>query len=741
MKTPLLYIGFFFAAFSAWSQPTITGIDPTFGSVGSSVTITGTIFSGPSVFFRDGSGNSSISATIQSSTATSITAVVPVGAFTGSIIVENSGGAVSAPSATFTVGPTITSFAPFFGQIGTPVTITGTNFSGVPVTNTVTFAGVAATISSSTTTTIETTVPGGISGGILTVSITVGSLTANKQFFVGTDNTAPGVSGNATPAIIDVDEDILVSAQFSDATSGIFSAEVKYRSISNGSCGGCFSNGVMTNTTGDTYTYTIPVSEIGELGIEYWYDVKNFAAVSTTPPSALNTTRINYPDLSGLNPPLPSGLLFTSYPGSASGNQVTNYRIISIPLVLDDKTVLGVFNDVLGGYNPAQWRMFKYNTTSLEFDELNDDSILKPGEGYWFISWPSTDKYTGPGTTVDVSTANPFKIRLQQGWNQIGNPYNFSISWADVIAANPTEASFLIGNDSKIRTFHGDEENLDVLEPLEGGFISFTGADNTDIVIPVLKNASINGRLSSTKKIQNPLDQPEWEILFDLKNGNTKYNMGGIGMHPEASEGFDYHDDFNSPRFIEYLEVKFSKSYARMTFTKDVVPTADNYVWQFAVESNLNDDQTTISWDTKYFGDEKMIYLIDLATLRIVNMSTTNHFDFNKSVSKNFKVVFGDAAFVKDELNPSRAVLFDPYPNPARSERVSIEYAMPESVQSTGAAIEIFNSMGQRISSETLPNQPGYGVWHWESKEQLAGTYFVKFKVGNQVLVKKLVKR
>ncbi len=75
--------------------------------------------------------------------------------------------------------PTITSFTPSSGLIGTTVTITGTNFDPSPANNTVKFNGTTATVTASTSTSITTTVPTGATTGI--ISITTGGNTATSS--------------------------------------------------------------------------------------------------------------------------------------------------------------------------------------------------------------------------------------------------------------------------------------------------------------------------------------------------------------------------------------------------------------------------------------------------------------------------------------------------------------------------------------------------------------------------------
>lgn len=67
--------------------------------------------------------------------------------------------------------PTIAGFTPANGLPGTAVTITGENFSTSPSDNTVTFNGITAVVTSSTSTQITATVPSGATTGPITVTV------------------------------------------------------------------------------------------------------------------------------------------------------------------------------------------------------------------------------------------------------------------------------------------------------------------------------------------------------------------------------------------------------------------------------------------------------------------------------------------------------------------------------------------------------------------------------------------
>lgn len=98
--------------------------------------------------------------------------------------------------------PTITSFTPANGPVGTSVTITGTNFSATPANNTVRFNGTLATVINSSATTIDTSVPVGATTGTITVTVAGNTATSATSFTVttGTPNQPPVIATSTNAA-------------------------------------------------------------------------------------------------------------------------------------------------------------------------------------------------------------------------------------------------------------------------------------------------------------------------------------------------------------------------------------------------------------------------------------------------------------------------------------------------------------------------------------------------------------
>lgn len=154
--------------------PTVTAISPASGrtSGGTPVTITGTNFecvTGVTIGGAAATGVSMIS-------ATSISATTPAGsAGTAEVRITTEGGTSGSNTLySYVPPPTVTSIAPASGPSGggTPVTITGSNFTGVA---SVTIGGAAATgIDVLNATTITATTPPGVAGAQSVVVTTPG---------------------------------------------------------------------------------------------------------------------------------------------------------------------------------------------------------------------------------------------------------------------------------------------------------------------------------------------------------------------------------------------------------------------------------------------------------------------------------------------------------------------------------------------------------------------------------------
>jgi PKD repeat protein len=245
--------------------PTFTSISPTSGTTagGTSVTITGTGFTGATAVTFSGAAATSF--TVISNTE--ITATTPAGtAGAVNVIITAPGGTLTETGAfTYTATtsiPTVTEISPTYGpvSVNTPITITGTGFTGATA---VTVGGTAVTsFTVVSATEITATTPATSTAGQVDVLITTpsgpsSSVAGDKYTFAATATTIPVPLFIASP------------------TSGTAPLEVTFTDESTGSPASwswAFGDGNAstlqdpTNTYVNNGTYTVTLTETNLIG-------------------------------------------------------------------------------------------------------------------------------------------------------------------------------------------------------------------------------------------------------------------------------------------------------------------------------------------------------------------------------------------------------------------------------------------------------------------------------------------
>jgi len=153
---------------------------------------------------------------------------------------------------------TISSFTPVSGNAGTTVTITGTNFDPTPSNNIVQFNGVTATVSASTSTSIDVTVPNGATTGNLTVTIGCSSVIAGT-FTIGSSAATINVTSqpSSTYAVCDGTTQVI-----STIASGTTNIAYQWQILNSGSYIDLTNTGGYSNVS----TSSLTINSSGNFG-------------------------------------------------------------------------------------------------------------------------------------------------------------------------------------------------------------------------------------------------------------------------------------------------------------------------------------------------------------------------------------------------------------------------------------------------------------------------------------------
>ncbi|MFB3078176.1 MAG: hypothetical protein ACE1Y4_09225, partial [Lysobacterales bacterium] len=368
-----------------------------------------------------------------------------------------------------------------------------------------------------------------------------------------------------------------ISALVTDDEGALAAAFLHYRAA--GDSG--FVAGAMEISSVDDTTFAVegflPGDIITDSGTEYFITAIDTHGVQSRLPSAgIISIRAQ---ITG------SGLTKTSpQPG---GSAQTGYRLISMPLELDDQSPETVLGDDLGAYDAARWRLFQWVATptggvaKLEFPRT---SAMAAGTAFWLIVKESGKTLdSGPGATV--STAEDYEVQVATGWNLIGNPFNF-----------PTIVDSRLSDGSRFSLFsydvNGWSTELDpettLLMPFEGYAVS--SPTNSSLLIKATPFAAQS--VVSKQQATNKSDL-FWSIRIRAQCQNARDNNNILAVAEEAMREWDPLDHPEPPAVGEYVSVSFAHpewNRSNIHFSTDIRPfPLHGEEWEFEVKTYIRD--------------------------------------------------------------------------------------------------------------------------------------------------------
>ncbi len=267
-------------AFENYALPTVTSIFPTTGSTvgGTSINITGTGFAGATAVTIGGVAVSSFTVV----NSTSITATTPAGIVGTANVEVTTPAGINAANTLFTytaaVAPTVTSISPATGAAkgGTPITITGTDFTGATA---VTIGGAAAAnvIVVSETSITATTPAGSVGTASVEVTTPIGTNATNTLFTytVATITTTTALA-STTPSVFGQSVTFTATVAAVSPGAGTATGTVQF------SDGGVSLGNAVTLTSGSATSAAITSFGVGTHNITAAYSGSSSFITSTS---------------------------------------------------------------------------------------------------------------------------------------------------------------------------------------------------------------------------------------------------------------------------------------------------------------------------------------------------------------------------------------------------------------------------------------------------------------------------
>lgn len=148
-----------------------------------------------------------------------------------------------------------------------------------------------------------------------------------------------------------------------------------------------------------------------------------------------NVSRPQPPTAGGLSDmgcyekPIPGMSVPLSLPaGSTSGF----YKIVSMPVEPADPSPTAIFGPQIGTYDPTKMRLGRWCPIEQVYKEYPVMTSLFPGDSFWALFRDgitlNLSGYSAPTAFDDDFSWNATSFDIYQGWNMVGNPFNFNIS-------------------------------------------------------------------------------------------------------------------------------------------------------------------------------------------------------------------------------------------------------------------------------------------------------------------------
>ena len=425
-----------------------------------------------------------------------------------------------------------------------------------------------------------------------------------------------------------------------------------------------------------------------------------------------------------------------------SYSTTSDYFSTQIQLSNSELTMKNKYSAYPDGIEKEEWKLMSWpsqvKNTTLAFSELDDGHVfyawepvkesysianqIKKGQAYWFRhSYKETVLFQ-----EDTSFAlplNEFVIDLEKGWNLIGNPFSFPVTFSADTSVSPPIAYGLFGIGK------GWSSPQNVLLPWNG-YAVYTDDRATMTLLPFEEQDTSLARVAFSG---------DWYLNIKLESKNQINHSTVLGRRKYASNGAGIFDAPMFPGIENNISIAMDLDGSTgFKYIRDIRSLDDfNGVWNLRI-NDLGDEFMISSNQMGPFPEGLQVGLININERKVL----LNFLDHKEMIANNqnsvydLKIIAGDKEYVKSMSQeilssiPEEFSLGQNYPNPF-NPITQMEYSLP---QSSKVVISIYNVLGQEI--KTLVNKEqdyGYHSVSWDGTDRLgksvaSGVYFTQMR-------------
>jgi hypothetical protein len=417
----------------------------------------------------------------------------------------------------------------------------------------------------------------------------------------------------------------------------------------------------------------------------------------------------------------------------ASRHMPASWAMIGLPLQPAPGATL---NDVVLAQPHGTAYIYQLNDLG-DYVQVDLDSPADRTQGYWVgateaFEWGFYGSFNLTPVTVD----------LHQGWNMVGNPMWFPASVAGVQVISDGSAytwDQAVGASLVSPSVYAYDASAQAYVPATSllawqGYYVRALVDDLRFVFDH-EAMQIAPPLPSVGGVDDLPDALDWKVDLTLRSPAGPLQTIQLGVHPDASPGFDNrHDQPSPPRSpagtepVLYVSQPSRDPGPGTRFRQDLTsPNTSPYSWLITLDAG-GEGQHTLTWDRRDWpvGHDLQIYRPDHNRVLVLSMLQAGSLTLDLSEgpvtlevrTPNNAVGVGDLPAAADRLQ----VAPNPF-NPATT--LSMDLARPGPTR-----VMVYNARGQLVDAVELGHLPaGQHQTTWQARDRggrdlPSGVYF-----------------
>jgi hypothetical protein len=547
------------------------------------------------------------------------------------------------------------------------------------------------------------------------------------------DRTPPSLLHNAVDTTT-AQTELVLTAQAQDALSKIHNVRLFHRPAGESQ----YRIKNLQAPSGTNYSTRLEAAEIVSQGLEYFLEAADSAGNRTRWPAGAPA---NFHVTVTASENVAAPIVFAA----------NRYQIFSVPYRLLDDSPAKLLEDDLGGYDPAVWRLFRYQPEAgnVEFGKANFENFA-PGRAFWLITTAPQNFDTGP--VHSVKTEAPFELSLQPGWNLIATPFDFPTAWA--AAQKPAYV------ENNLWAFDGAKylDQQKSLMPWQGYFVrNLEVQPQTLRIFPVAAN--------QTQKPETFSAEIDWQVRLCVADGEYFDEANYLGVAARAVEAWDPLDLSEPPAIGDHVSLYFDRrDWPRFAgrFARDFRPRGDAaQKWPFTVFASRAGLPVELTWNFSGAFPDDFIFVLEDIGSRVRRQIRPKEFHTGENENYVFRATPQPRQFIwwagkiahlaeagaLQNLVPANFELLPSYPNPLRLAELPaigvIRFGLP------GAAavrLTIFDVIGRAVRTliDNKNFNAGYHEAGWNGRDDAgravsAGIYIYRLETADFNASRKLI--